>query len=172
MLSLSNMCKMRNKHLKQLKGKEGSVKKCLLKRRKLNLNRVLLVLQKNKKQNLLLYTAQESQWKTQEGKGEKVPSPAQEHHQQREQGCGQPGLTWASSVTVSLPTATPGGTALLLGCPITLTSSSPLRCTPKAKLTDQVSNTGSTGEQHCLALVGDAEQQQDPLLPPGAAAAW
>lgn len=68
------MCKMRNKHLKQLKGKEGSAKKCLLKRRKLNLNQVLLVLQKNKKQNLLLYTAQESQWKTWEGKGGEVPA--------------------------------------------------------------------------------------------------
>jgi len=60
-LSLSSMCKMRNKHLKQLKGKEGTAKKCLLGRRKLNLNKALLVLQKNKKQNLLLYTVQEPQ---------------------------------------------------------------------------------------------------------------
>lgn len=69
MLSLSNMCKMRNKHLKQLKGKEGTAKKCLLERRKLNLNQVLLVLQKNKKQNLLLYTAQEPPRKTWVGRG-------------------------------------------------------------------------------------------------------
>lgn len=65
---MSNMCKMRNKHLKQLKGKEGTAKKCLLERTKLNLNQVLLVLQKNKKQNLLLYTAQKPQHKTCEGK--------------------------------------------------------------------------------------------------------
>lgn len=47
MESLSNMCKMRNKHLKQLKGKEGTAKKkkkSMMERRKLNLNQVLLVL--------------------------------------------------------------------------------------------------------------------------------
>lgn len=72
------MCKMRNKHLKQLKGKEGTAKKCLLERRKLNLNQVLLVLQKNKKQNLLLYTAQEPPRKTWVGRGEGI-STKQSH---------------------------------------------------------------------------------------------
>lgn len=35
MLSLSNMCKMRNKHLKQLKGKEGTAKKTLVEKKKI-----------------------------------------------------------------------------------------------------------------------------------------
>lgn len=35
MLSLSNMCKTRNKHLKQLKGKEGTAKKTLVEKKKI-----------------------------------------------------------------------------------------------------------------------------------------
>lgn len=149
------MCKMRNKHLKQLKGKEGTAKKCLLERRKLNLNQVLLVLQKNKKQNLLLYTAQEPQCKTREGKegANKGSSPgraaAGAHVREAKR---KPGLTQATSTTTSLPTAMPpsagGGTGpvaspwmgvtcshcnCLLGRPLTPTFWHPSHCcTPSA----------------------------------------
>lgn len=170
MLPLSNMCKMRNKHLKQLKGKEGTAKKCLLERRKLNLNQVLLVLQKNKKQNLL-YTAQEPQGKTQEGKEGREARCQRRQGEQHQEAKREPGLTWATSTSSSLPTAIPlsanSGTSpiaspwchlLLLqslaqATPYTHLPTSLSLLHPKRLINQRLQKNGALVEQNHLALL-------------------
>lgn len=78
----------------------------------------------------------------------------------------EPGLMWTSSVTMSLVTAMPGGTALLApGVP----HFTQLQQHPKSQCSQTNSgNQGARQEQDCPALLRDAEQQQDPLLSPAA----
>lgn len=86
------------------------------------------------------------------------------------------GPTRASSVTVSLPTAMPGGTALVLApggshTHVPGTSPRPLLRPKSQHPRINPGKKGAGGEQAWLALLGDAEEQKGPLLSPGAGAA-
>lgn len=80
MLSLSNMCRMRNKHLKQLKGKEGTAKKMFVGKKKIKFKPSATSIAKEQETEPLLYTAQEPQCRTWEEKEEERCQ-----HQQGEQ---------------------------------------------------------------------------------------
>lgn len=72
MLSLSNMCRMRNKHLKQLKGKEGTAKKMLVGRKKIKFKPSATSIAQEQETEPLLYTALEPQcrtWERKKGEG-------------------------------------------------------------------------------------------------------
>lgn len=93
MLSLSNMCKMRNKHLKQLKGREGTAKKTLVEKKKI----------KFKPSATRIAKEQETEPSSTHSTGATMENPAGEGREGAstntgaspaeppwEQGCGQP----------------------------------------------------------------------------------
>lgn len=106
MPSLSNMCEMRNKHLKQLKGKEGTAKKMLVEKKKIKFEPSATSIAKE----------QETEPSSIHSTGATIENPGGEGREGASTNIGawaarhEPGVTWASSVTVSLPTAMPGGT--------------------------------------------------------------